>query len=173
MQMDAGLDTGDILLTRHIAIPDGMNAGELLDDLSVLSGPMVVEVLKGLKAGTIKPVKQSEEGIAYAHKITKDECRIDWKKSAHEVRQKILGLSPHPGAFFVYKGENIKVLGAQIPELKEKGSFIAGSVYDEHFTVACGEGFIRVTSVTRPGKKQMPAEDMLIGYPILPGEILE
>lgn len=171
MQMNAGLDTGDMLLTKRFPIPDGMNAGQLHDALADIAGPMVIETLEGLKTGKITPVKQSESGVTYANKITKEECRISWSDSAEVIRHKILGLAPHPGAFFIYKGEAIKMLDAkQIPEPKNQKP---GTVLDDHLCVACGSGAISIVQVQRPGKKPMPASEMLRGHPIIAGEVLE
>jgi methionyl-tRNA formyltransferase len=173
MQMDAGLDTGDMLLKKRFSIPDGMKAGELRDMLANMAAPMVIETLKGLKEGKILPEKQHEHGITYAHKITKEECRIDWSKPAEAIRNKILGLSPAPGAFFIYKGEAIKILDAKIALHAKTGNYKPGTIIDNNFTVACGSDAIQGLYLQRPGKKSMLAYEMLRGYPILEGELLE
>ncbi len=171
MQMDTGFDTGDILLSRHFSIPEGMNAGQLHDALAEFAGPLLVEALKGINAGTITPVKQPEEGVVYAHKIIKDECRILWNEPAPVIRNKILGLAPQPGAFFMYKDEAIKIFSAvAIPENTHQPP---GTVVDDNFTIACGGGAISGLVVRRPGKNTMPATEMLKGYKIPKGEILE
>jgi methionyl-tRNA formyltransferase len=170
MQMNAGLDTGDMLLNSHCEIKDGTTAGELHDTLARMSAPLLLRVLDGLAAGTIIPVKQPEEGAIYAQKITRDDCRIDWSKSASSIRQQILGLSPQPGAAFVHKGQPIKILKADIEPASPAS---AGTVLDGQLAIRCGEDSLRPLLVQRSGKKPMTAGDMLRGYPIAAGEILE
>jgi len=170
MQMDAGLDTGDMLLTKRFTIPDEMNAGQLHNTLAEMAGPMVIETLEELTGGHILRVKQPETGITYAKKITKEECRIDWKESAVAIHNKIRGLNPHPGAYFVYKGEAIKILNTNSAPRSLQAP---GTVIDGHLSIACGAGALSLLEVQRPGKKPMPAGEMLKGYPIPAGTILE
>lgn len=171
MQMDAGLDTGDMLLTRHFPIPDGMNAGTLRTTLAEMAAPMVIQTLDGLRSGMIKPVKQPEAGSVYAPKITKEECRIDWNQPVNIVRQKILALSPGPGAFFICKGETIKALDAKVSS-KSSGNHKPGTAIDNHLSIACSIGTLEILQVQRPGKKPMPAAEMLKGHRIPEGELL-
>ena len=168
MQMNAGLDTGDILMEEKFTIPDGMNAGQLHDTLAKISAPLLLQVLQDIKI--VPHTQQSSDDVAYAHKISKDECKIDWHQPASVIRNKILGLAPHPAAFFIYKGEAIKVLDCK---LAESLSQIAGEVLDDNLTVACGEGAIAILTVQRPSKKPMLASDMLRGHSITKGELLE
>jgi methionyl-tRNA formyltransferase len=175
MKMDAGLDTGDMLMVEREDILPGTTAGILHNILAQRAGPMVLLTLEGLQNGTITPVKQPEAGVTYAKKITKEECRIDWKEPAEAVRNKILGLSPHPGAYFIYRNEAIKILDAETYSLKKMfGNVPPGGVIDDLLTVACGEdGAVGVFTVQRPGKKPMPALEMLKGYAIPQGTLLE
>jgi len=168
MQMDAGLDTGDILMEEKFTIPEGVNAGQLHDILAKISVPLLLQVLQDIKI--VPHTQQSADGVAYAHKISKDECKIDWHLPANVIRNKILGLAPHPSAFFLYKGEAIKVSDCK---LVEGSSQIAGELLDDNLTVACGQGAISILTVQRPSKKPMPALEMLRGYPIKAGEVLE
>jgi len=169
MQMDAGLDTGDMLLVKRFPVPDGMNAGALHDMLAEMAGPMVVETLQNIK--NITPVKQPEEGITYAHKITKEEYRINWNEPANTIYNKIRGLAPSPGASFMYKGETIKMLDASL--VTTPSTQKPGTTLDNDLTIACGEGALKALRLQRPGKSPMPAEDMLKGYPISAGERLQ
>ncbi|HEU5046310.1 MAG TPA: methionyl-tRNA formyltransferase [Rickettsiales bacterium] len=171
MQMNEGLDTGDMLMTQFFTISDGTTAGQLHDRLSDAAGPLLVETLKRLVDGRITPVKQPETGVTYAHKITKEEGRIHWNEAAETIRHKILGLSPVPGAYCLYKGETIKILDAEL--IPSASKHAPGTTLDEHLTVACGEGALRILTVQRPGKKPMQAEEMLRGYPVKAGETLE
>jgi methionyl-tRNA formyltransferase len=164
MQMDAGLDTGDMLMVKHYPIADGTNAGALHDALSHFSTPLLLATLDGLQKNVITPIKQSDEGITYAHKITKEECKIDWNESAFTIRQKILGLSPKPGAYFEYKNEMIKILDANFDTSSSGAS--SGTVLDNQFTIKCGEGIIRPLLLQRPSKKPIPIDEFLRGFPI-------
>lgn len=174
MQMNAGLDTGDMLLTETYDIPDGMNTGELHDILSAQAGHMMLRTLEGLVNNTIIATPQPETGVTYAKKIMKDECRINWKQSAQTIRYHILGLAPHPGASFVYKGENIKILDADVYPAKAMfAQFAPGTVIDNHLTIACGEGALSPMTVQRPGKKAMSTREMLQGFSIPDGSVVE
>lgn len=168
MQMNAGLDTGDMLVTERYAIADGTTAGQLHDMLSHRAGPLVLQALMGIDDGSINAVKQPEEGVTYAKKITKEEARINWSETAEHIRNMILGLNPAPGAYFMYNGENIKILDA-----KEVASSSApGTVVDNRLTIACGSGAISPITVQRPGKKPMKLEEMLKGFSIPKGTVL-
>ncbi len=165
MQMAAGLDTGDILWKQDVTIASGTTAGELHDTMAAMAGPAVLETLYGLRNGTITPLAQSAEGITYAHKISKEEAHINWSLHAAEILNHIHGLSPYPGAYFEYQEEKIKILKATA--VQADGT--SGMVLDDHLTIACGSGAIRPVIVQRPGKKPMPAEEMLRGFPLPPG----
>lgn len=169
MQMDAGLDTGDMLIVEPYVIPEGTTTGTLHDTLSVKAAPLVLQALEGLKNGSITPVKQPEEGVEYARKITKEETRIDWSKPAADVRNLILGLAPSPGAFFSYNGEMIKIFDATL----EAGHAPAGTVIDDRLGIACADGVLRPTMLQRPGKKRIAAEELLRGFTIPKGTRLD
>ena len=162
MQMDAGLDTGGMLLVQHYDIPDGTTAGGLHDRLATEAAPLVLKALEGLQAKIIKAMKQPEEGVTYAKNISKEEAAIDWNLPAEEVRNNILGLSPFPGAYFSHQGEHIKVFDAKL----ETGKGIAGTTLDDALLIACGSGAIRATVLQRPNKKRMEAAELLNGLAI-------
>jgi methionyl-tRNA formyltransferase len=169
MQMDAGLDTGDMLLVKRFPIEDGMSAGALHDALAEQAGGMVLDVLRDYD--TITPVRQPEAGVTYAKKITREECRIDWKEPATAIRNRILGLSPHPGAFFIYKDEAIKILAAET--VFTSSSAPPGTVITNDLIIVCGEHMLHPLTVQRPGKKPMSAHEMLKGHAIPEGTVLE
>ncbi len=168
MQMDEGLDTGDILLMKDGYRVDAMDAGALHDMLSDAAGSIVLQALEGLKHGICKPRKQSAEGVTYAKKITKEECLIDWSGSAHTIHNQIRGLSPSPAAYFVYNGEHIKIFKSRVAE----GSAAAGTVMDNQLGIACGQGALIPLEIQRPNKKRMSVSDMLKGYPIPAGMVV-
>lgn len=159
MQMDAGLDTGPVLLRASTPIGGTETTGELHDRLSTLGARLILEALEQLPELT--PVPQPEDGITYAAKITKAEARIDWSRPASELVHHINGLSPFPGAFTEIAGERIKLLRATLAE----GQGTPGERI-EGFTVACGSGALRVLDAQREGKKPMPAAEILRGKPL-------
>ena len=169
MQMDEGLDTGDILLMKDGYRVDSLDAGALHDMLSDAAGPIVLQALEGLEHGILKPRKQSTEGVTYAKKITKEECRIDWSGNAHTIHNQIRGLSPSPAAYFVYNGEHIKIFKSRVAE----GSAAAGTIMENQLGIACGQGVLIPLEIQRPNKKRMSVSDMLKGYPIPAGTVVE
>ena len=173
MQMDAGLDTGDVLMMEKMAISPAATAASLHDQLSQLGAQLIVKVLEDLAKGKLTPVPQSAEGITYAQKITTSEGRIDWRRPADEIDRHIRALTPWPGAWFEAKhsGKNyrIKVKKASVAE----GKGTPGEVLDTHFLVACGHGALRIEQVQREGRSPANAEDFLRGFAVAPGTVLE
>lgn len=156
MQMEAGLDTGPVLLREETPIAAEETTGVLHDRLSHMGAALVVKALEQLP--DLMPQAQPDEGVTYAAKIDKAEARIDWTKPAKEVDQLIRGLSPFPGAWCEVSGERVKLLGSRLA----RGSGQAGQVLGG-FTIACGVGAVEITHAQRPGKKAMPAQDVLKG----------
>jgi len=170
MQMDEGLDTGDILLEERISLDDTYNAELLHNECAELGANMVLNTIEGLKEKNISPRKQSEEGVEYAKKISKEECQIDWNKPASEIHNFIRGLSPYNGAYFMYNNEKIKILESEI--YKSNLDQPAGKVIDNFLTISCQEGAIIPMIVQRSGKKAMDTSDMLRGFSIPDGTII-
>ena len=172
MGMEAGLDTGPVAMEERVAIAPGMTAGDLHDRLAPIGADLMGRAVAALGRGTLQFTPQPAEGVTYADKISKAECRIDWSRSAREVASQILGLSPFPGAFFEidlgHGSERIKVLRA----LADRGSGEPGTVLDDDLTVACGEGAVRLTEVQRAGKGPLSAQAFLRGARIARGTTL-
>lgn len=156
MQMEAGLDTGPVLLRETLAIGAQETTGALHDRLSSLGARLIVDALAQLSDLTADP--QPEEGVTYAHKIDKAEARVDWSRPATEVSQLIRGLSPFPGAWTMAGDARIKLLGAQVVP----GQGAPGTVLDG-FTVACGSGAVQITRAQRAGKSAQESDDFLRG----------
>jgi len=168
MQMDAGLDTGDMLLAERIAIASDDTTGSLHDKLAPLGGRLIVEALELAACGGLKPVKQPEAGVTYAHKIEKAEAAVDWNHSAQAIERRIRAFDPFPGATATLDGETIKLWGARaVPGVGEPGR--VQSVSGDGVDVACGEGLLRLTQLQRAGGKRLPVTDFLRGFPIKPG----
>jgi len=164
MQMEEGLDTGPVLMAERVKI-GRKTSGELTAELSRLGADLMVRALGALERGAVTPQRQADAGVTYARKITKDEARIDWSKSAAEIDAHIRGLAPSPGAFTEAKGERLKILSA-LP-VKDRGE--AGEVITDDLTVACGEGALRLLKVQRAGKGVMEARELLKGFPLPSG----
>lgn len=156
MQMEAGLDTGPVLLREKLAIGATETTGELHDRLSAMGARMICETLDRLDSLT--PEGQPETGVTYAAKIDKAEAKIDWSRPAAELVRLVNGLSPFPGAWCEVAGERVKLLRADlIAGAGEPGTVLQG------FDIACGAGALRVLEAQREGKKPMPSAEILKG----------
>lgn len=155
MRMEAGLDTGPVLLREAIPITPADTTGDLHDRLSALGARMIVDALKTRPTATPQPA----EGITYASKIDKAEARIDWTQPAAVVDRQIRGLSPFPGAWCEVAGERVKLLRSRVAA----GQGAPGQVLHD-FTIACGSGAVEVIEAQRAGKRPMPASEVLKGF---------
>ncbi|CAN7150778.1 methionyl-tRNA formyltransferase [Neorhizobium tomejilense] len=169
MQMEKGLDTGPVALTREVEIGENMTAGELHDKLMLVGARAMVEAMEKLEANDLPLTPQSPEGVLYAAKIDKGETRIDFSKPAADVHNHIRGLSPFPGAWFEAeingKLERVKVLLSEIGE----GQGEPGTVLDDALTLACGAGAVRLLKLQKAGGKPLAAAEFLRGTPLGPG----
>jgi methionyl-tRNA formyltransferase len=156
MQMEAGLDTGPVLLREATGIAPDDTTGALHDRLSAMGALLVVEALRRLPDLTREP--QPAEGVTYAAKIDKAEARVDWAQPAASVARQINGLSPFPGAWCDVAGERVKLLGA----VEAQGDAAPGTVLDG-FTIACATGAVRITTAQREGKRALPVAEVLRG----------
>ncbi|MGH6894057.1 MAG: methionyl-tRNA formyltransferase [Dongiaceae bacterium] len=161
MRMDEGLDTGPMILKKSLPIGPDMNAGALHDALADLGARLILDALAKWP-DDLQPVPQPAEGVTYAAKIIKEECRIDWRRGAVELDRQLRGLSPSPGAFAEINGERVTILAADLI-VRQTGA--PGLVTDDRLTIACGEGGLRPTLVKRAGKRAMSTEEMLRGFP--------
>jgi methionyl-tRNA formyltransferase len=168
MQMDAGLDTGAMLLQESILLAPDTTASWLHDMLAAMGSRMIVTALDGLEEEALTATPQPAEGVTYAHKLAKDEGRIDWSKSAQMIECQIRGLNPWPGVWFDLGAERIKVQDAVLVP----GGGVPGTVLDDQLTVACGQQALRPTKVQRPGKAAMTTGEMLRGHGIPKGTVL-
>jgi methionyl-tRNA formyltransferase len=171
MQMEAGLDTGPMLLSVKTPIGSDTTAGALHDTLAALGAPLILEALEGLAAGVLTAVPQPEDGVTYAAKIDKAESRIDWTRPAPDLDRHVRGLSPVPGAFFEHDGERVRVLVAT-PEDGRAGT-APGTVLDDAPRVACADGTaLRLDRLQRAGKGPVDAAAFLRGRPLPSGTVL-
>jgi methionyl-tRNA formyltransferase len=164
MRMDEGLDTGPVLMAERTRI-GRKTSGELASELSRLGADLMVRALGALERGAVTPQPQAEDGVTYAKKLSKDEARIDWNRSAHEIDCHIRGLSPFPGAWTEVHGERLKILYAE--PMQADGQ--PGVTLDDALTVACGGGAVKLLKVQRAGGKAMEADALLKGFAVPAG----
>lgn len=167
MQMDVGLDTGDMLMVSKTEIGENETAGELHDKLSVMGAELIVKTLAALEKGEIKPEKQGESPTDYAAMLDKSICEIDWSRSAQEVHNKVRGLSPWPVASTILGGKRVKIYGTiKSDKIGRAGEIVSVSP----LTVACGSGSVEIKELQLEGKKRMDSKAFLLGRPLKVGE---
>jgi methionyl-tRNA formyltransferase len=175
MQMDAGLDTGDMLLVERLRIAPQDTTGTLHDKLAALGGRLIVEALEIAACGGLTRVPQPPEGVTYANKIDKAEAAIDWSQAADVIARRVRAFNPAPGASATLRGEAVKIWRAQA--LPGRGSVAAGTIVsvDEHgIGVACGDGGrLEINELQRAGGKRLASAEFLRGFPLEPGERFE
>ena len=185
MQMNEGLDEGDILNISRVAISDTETGGSLFNKLAAEGGRLLVETLQLLEEGKIRPEKQpADSPTPYARMIVKEDGLIDWKRSAAEIERQVRGLDPWPGAYTRLDGKMFKILRSHVlaegetnvsgyDKMNQNENVLAvGSVLaagKEGIDVCTGDGILRVTEVQLEGKKRMAAADFLRGHAIEPG----
>jgi len=176
MQLDRGLDTGDMLLKAETQIHPADTAGSLHDRLAQLGGNLIVETLAGLLEGSLKPMPQDNAQSTYAAVLTRQDELIDWERENTQVINQVLGLNPWPGAYTTHQGKIIKIWLAQPVPAEVAGIAAAGTVVqvDKNlgFTVQTGKGQVQVQEVQPQGGKRMAAAAFARGYNLTPGQIL-
>jgi len=173
MQMDEGLDTGDMLIKGEIEIGENETAGELHDRLSQLGAEVLEETIAALLKGELKPEKQNHEEFTYASMLSKELSPIDWTMTAQQVHNKIRGLSPWPSANAKLGGKTVKIHKSVLSDMKGKS---AGEVVEagKKLVVACGDlNCIEILNLQAEGKKAMSAADFLRGNPLNVGDKFE
>jgi methionyl-tRNA formyltransferase len=171
MQMDAGLDTGDMLLAESLAIGEDSTA-QLHDRLAALGGRLIVDALKQAEAGTLRPEAQPAEGVNYAHKVEKHEAQVDWTQDAATIVRRIRAFDPFPGASSALDGETIKLWAARVQPgtpADAAGTVLAAGA--PGIAVAARDAVVVITELQRPGGKRLAAADFLRGFDIKPGQV--
>jgi len=169
MQMDAGLDTGAMLLKEALPITPRMNAAQLHDALAAMGARLMATALPGIADGSLTPVPQPEAGVTYAAKLSKDEGRLDLTRPAADLDRQVRGLTPWPGTWIdLANGEKLKVLEVE----PVAGAGMPGTLIDNGPTLACGEGALRLIRVQRPGKGPVDGAAFLRGFAHAVGEKL-
>jgi methionyl-tRNA formyltransferase len=175
MQMDAGLDTGDMLLAESLAISPGDTTASLHDRLAAVGGALMVQALVQAGQNQLQPVHQPLEGITYASKIEKSEAMIDWAQSADVITRRVRAFNPFPGASTLLDGEVLKIWRAEVADGAPVGSQSYGqivAVAQEGIAVAAMNSIVIIKEVQRPGGKRLAVADFLRGNPLQPGLVL-
>ncbi|MHC0448685.1 MAG: methionyl-tRNA formyltransferase [Candidatus Lariskella arthropodorum] len=170
MQMDSGLDTGDIILRHEIHLSDDITGKELHDKMAQLGADMLIEAIGLFENNRAVLQKQSEVGVTYAEKIDYKEEKIDWNQDVKMICNKIRALSPKPGAYFVYNGEIIKIIAADYTKIEHGEQF--GKVLDSNLKIACNGGILIPKLLQRQGRKMIYTDAFLRGYKIVAGVVL-
>ncbi|RZJ25986.1 MAG: methionyl-tRNA formyltransferase [Haliea sp.] len=176
MQMDAGLDTGDMLLVERVPIGTADTTAVLHDRLANLGGRLIVEALEMAACGGFHPVAQPAAGVTYASKIEKAESAIDWDAPAAAIARKVRAFDPFPAASSVLGGETLKLWRCEIDSTLCPPDVHSGTILfinEAGVAVACGEGVLRLTELQRPGGKRLPVADFLRGFALAPGMAFE
>ena len=174
MQMDAGLDTGAMLLTNTLPIAPEDTTASLHDRLAEMGGELIVQALLQAQAGQLQPVAQPEAGVTYAHKIDKAEAAVDWTQPAELIARRVRAFNPFPGAAAHLSGEAIKLWQAHVQaraHAAKPGTVL--SAEDQGVCVACGRDVLCVTQLQRAGAKRLNAADFLRGFALKPGQCLD
>lgn len=166
MQMDVGLDTGDVLLMKSLAI-DGMNSSQLHDKLAVLGGDAITEVMSNIESFRRTPKKQPEEGITYAEKIAKSEGLLDWNEETEILERKIRAFNPFPGVTLALPNLEVKVWKSAVSDLKKSADAIPGQVLkisSEGIEVATKDGVLRLLELQKAGAKKQDVATFINGW---------
>jgi methionyl-tRNA formyltransferase len=172
MRIDAGLDTGDMLLKAETEIGPDENAIELGKRLAVMGADLLVETLDGLAAGRIVPEKQDPAQATYAPLLKKEDGHIDWSQPAAAIHNRVRGLQPWPGAYTAFRGQKLHVWKTGIRDLGSgirKAGQVAGL---RPLVIACGEGSLELVEVQLEGRKRIPAADFVNGQRLVENEVL-
>ncbi len=172
MLMDAGMDTGPMLLSGGLELTPDETAGSLHDRLAELGPPLLLQALDGLAAGTLEPEEQDHERATEAPMLTKEHGQVDFSRAAEEVDSHVRGMDPWPGAYTTLQDKTLKLF-ASSPALGHRGrpGEVLG-VDDRGLLVACGEGAVWIGELQRAGRKRMDAQEMVRGYPVPTGTVL-
>lgn len=183
MQMEKGLDTGDILLQERVLIDEKETGDSLHDKLAIAGAKLIVKAIPEIEAGTLIPVRQKEEESSYARMLQKSMGRIEWEKPAAQIERLVRGLNSWPSAYTSYHDKTLKIWESSLANIsdavqsghdtvpdQEPGTIV--SVTKDAFYVQTGEGILKVAQIQMEGKKRIPVKDFLLGYQLREGERL-
>jgi methionyl-tRNA formyltransferase len=168
MQMEAGLDTGPMLVKEAVPITPATTSASLYVDLAAIGARLIVPTLEGFIDGSIKPEIQPEDGVSHAAKLSREDGKLDWHQPAAYLERQLRALLPWPGVWFELLGETVKVGAADIIALKGK----PGTILDDQLTIACGQQALRLTKVLQPGGKWISGAELMRNASLSTGAIL-
>ena len=178
MQMDVGLDTGDMLLKKEVEITSEMNAGQLHDILAAEGAVLLIKTLEQIEQGSVQPIPQNHDASTYAPMIYKNMANLDWSQSAVAISNQIRGFNPWPVCYTTYDEKRLKIFSAKavaapgdIASTSVAGEIVA--VSPEDFIVKCGEGYLSVLEIQYGNGKRMPVKAFLLGHPMAIGRHLK
>ena len=172
MRIDAGLDTGDMLLKRETQIGSEENAIELGQRLAMMGADLLVETLEGLAAGAIVPEKQDSAQATYAPLLKKEDGLIDWSRAAHAIHNQVRGLQPWPGAYTAFRGQKLHIWKTRLAAGGSRQAAPGFVVNLKPLVVSCGEGALELVEVQPEGRKRMSGADFANGQRLSDNEIL-
>lgn len=173
MFMDAGLDTGDIILQAPLEIGAEMDFGEIHDRLAQAGADLLLDTMAVLTSGSSPRRKQDDQRSSYAHRISREEERIDWNMSAAEINNTVRALSPQPGAYTSLRGQRFKIFRSLVHQ-QDTGTK-AGEIADvtsDGFAVQTGDGILEILEIQKEGKKRISSRDFMKGFSLEPGDVL-
>ncbi len=170
MQMDEGLDTGPILLQERVPIAPDATAGRLSEELAGVGARLLAAALDGVAAGTLAAHPQPAAGATYAAKLRREEAQLDWRQNAALLDRQVRAFDPWPGAFFLARGERIRVLQVAVDLQPQESA--PGTVLDDRLSIACGTGVLRPLRLQRPGRTALDTAAFLRGFALPPGTVL-
>ena len=174
MQMDEGLDTGPVILSESLAVDAEETGGTLLDKLSALGSKLIVRALADLEAGSARLTPQTNAGVTYARKISKEEARIKWSQDARQIDAQIRAFDPVPVAFTNLAGEPLRIWRATVSDgpLDDAAPGRILTVSSQGIDVACGKGVLRIVELQKAGGRRRAVSDFLRGHPLRVGSVL-
>jgi methionyl-tRNA formyltransferase len=174
MMMDEGMDTGDILLQTEIPISEEETGETLHDRLTLLGAQLLLETVKGIKAGNIHPIPQDHSKATYAPPLKKEDGRIDWSKEAKEIDRQVRAFNPWPGAFTEWSGQLLKIYRGEVRGKKSIGKAgVVALVGLDFIEVETGKDFFLIKEVQLEGKRRMNMREFLAGHPIPAGTVFQ
>ena len=169
------VDTGDLLLQQSLPIDNSVTTGEALSKLSFLGADLVIKTLDALAQNKIKPIKQDGDKATFAPKISVQDCKINWSNPALMIHNQIRAFSPKPGAFTFYKNKRVKLFGSKVLQNLHNARLLPGEIEHTNSFLKIGTGTepIQITNIQMEGKKKLPADQFILGFPKIIGGIFD
>ena len=169
------VDAGDLLFQHSMQIDNAITTGEALSKLSLVGAELIIKTLTALDENNIKPLKQDSEEATYAPKIGVEDCKINWVKTADFIHNQIRAFSPKPGAFTFYNDKRVKLFGSKVLRNTRSTTLIPGQIEysDSIFKIGTATEPIQITNIQIEGKKMLPVDQFILGFPRIAGECFD